>query len=446
MTVPWTLQLDPPAVAVNRTMFDLNPPAGGTLAVDTGGIDWGDAAITTYEANEQRWGSSVISYRVPNRTVSIPLFLGTDLYNSAESTRAQLQEKVAQFQRHGGWLLRQRQGALPLYADVVNATLTVPDVWGETGGIEPNVKLVLECLPDFYGDPIALDTINATGETAAVLQQSGSQAQIIGDHPGRATVTVIDSSGNQQFGLIWGFRSYWYSSATTAGLSYSAATSLIPASGATVSAITQMGIGAFGKEIDSWTFSHIGSYQVWARVYTASPNVSVNMLWGIGDASNLNDENPGVSLPSSPGFYLVNLGQVRLNPAPIGNQQWVGQLWGSTSTGTVSVSHDMLYLQPLDEASGALAGAFNTNPVIIASGRLQMRYDTIYRTITGGTVFTPVSLVGGDLPRIPPSGKENLPVQLLLKPSRGDLASNPDSGTDSFSVAVSYRPTWLFRP
>jgi hypothetical protein len=151
-------------------------------------------------------------------------------------------------------------------------------------------------------------------------------------------------------------------------------------------------------------------------------------------------------------FYLLNMGQVRLDPTPIGNQQWQARIEAINATGVASnASVDMLYLQPLDESAGQLTGNVTYAPhdvVMLANGRLQMRYDSMVRTILGGLVFAPVMEVGGDLPRIPPSGLEGLPVQIFLKPSRGNLSETnyPDAGIDNFTVSVSYRPSYLFRP
>ena len=86
----------------------------------------------------------------------------------------------------GGRLVRrQRNGALNLYADVVDAQLTVPDAWGEGGHFEPGVTLTLICLPDFYGDEISLDSVSATGVYTGVAAISGTAATILGDHPSR---------------------------------------------------------------------------------------------------------------------------------------------------------------------------------------------------------------------------------------------------------------------
>jgi hypothetical protein len=37
-------------------------------------------------------------------------------------------------------------------------------------------------------------------------------------------------------------------------------------------------------------------------------------------------------------------------------------------------------------------------------------------------------------------------LEVLLKPSRGDLQTEPDSGIDDLSARIFYRPCYLFRP
>lgn len=447
----WTVRIDPAAVAVARAELDLN---NGPIQVDQQGIDWGDAAITAFMANEQRWGSSVISYRVPNRQVVLPLFLGVS--GNAETARAQLTQKVAQFQREGGILLRQRGSGPPMYADIQNASLTMPDKWGETGGVEEGLKLTLECLPDFYGNLVTLDTLNVTAESAAVLLQGGAQAAILGDHPGRAQLTVMDSSGNQQFGFLWGFRARRYDPAASAKLIWIATSDLTPAAGAASGALTgahggnalvKAGVGTAWTDLAYLTGSHVGSYQVWARCSSPGAGQSFRFAWNMGDRFHgliLNDQK---TLPAANGLYLLNLGQVRFDPTPIGNQQWAGVVQTISAAGAQTPAIDALFLQPLDESAGnAMGSTVNSDPVILNNGRLNLRWDGVSRSIAGGAVFPPVGLPGGDLPRIPPSGLEGRAVQLFTKPSRGDLQTAADSGLDAYSVQVSYRPSYIHRP
>ncbi len=83
--------------------------------------------------------------------------------------------------------------------------------------------------------------------------------------------------------------------------------------------------------------------------------------------------------------------------------------------------------------------------VVYASQTSELRWNGMYRS-PGSSVYGPISVTTGDLPRLPPGGMENRPCRLLLKPTRGDLNVLADAGLDAFTVTVAYRPTWLFRP
>ena len=100
------------AQSLTRTTLSLNQ--GPTGAINVGpdpGIDWGEAQITAYEAEQETWGSTGRRFRVPNRIITIPLLLGGNgAAASAGDARQELHEKVALIQREGGWFKRQRRG------------------------------------------------------------------------------------------------------------------------------------------------------------------------------------------------------------------------------------------------------------------------------------------------------------------------------------------------
>ena len=270
-------------------MLDINNPStgiqiGGTRAGQ--GPDWGVSQITEYAAQQSRYGSTVADYVWPNRTITIPIVLGNQSVDPNTALQS-LREKVALFQREGGILRRQRSGALNLYADVVDAQLTVPDAWGEGGHFEPAVTLTLICLPDFYGDEISLDSVSATGVYTGVAAITGTTATILGDHPSRCPVIVTDTSGNNQLSLIWGLRSRYYDSAATAKLFYEAE-ALTPVNGAAVTGLSGASGGKRGNDHRTFprrrgcrccrrrsaattgNLTHQGSYRVWARCYSAT--------------------------------------------------------------------------------------------------------------------------------------------------------------------------------
>jgi hypothetical protein len=363
LTAYFQVTLDPAGVATGRTPLDLNDPAVTSMAIGPGAIDWGQATVTLYEA-DGTWGSVPVDYRVPNRVVTIPLLLGAGDSGQAgfDAARALLQQKVALFEQKGGWLQR---GDTGMYLDIVSASLTKPDAYGETGAIEPNVVLTLEAIPDFYGDEITLDAITATGVLDGVLKLATVPAVIEGDWPGRARIVVSDTSGDAQNGLLWGLRSTHYDAAATAKLVYEAE-ALTPVGGASVTALG----GASGGQVisqaslpaNSWVamlstnlaagtaMTHQGSYRVRARVYsTVEPQL--RFLWAPGSLSVpvINDQ---ITVPGAGAFYLVDLGPIRVDPAPVGANAWLGAIQVYAPSGG-AIYIDEIYYQPLDDGAGA---------------------------------------------------------------------------------------------
>lgn len=395
MSQTWTVILDPPSVATGRTPLNINELS---LQVYQAGIDWGESEMQAYEAEQQVWGSTVIDGRWPNRMVTIPLLAGADDSDQSEFETAltQLRQKVALFQREGGWLKRNTAADVGMYADVVNASLVLPDVLGETGNVEPNISLVLECLPDFYGTPIVLDTLSGEGAITGVLTLGGAPAYIEGDHPGRAQITVSDASGNDQLGLLWGLRGRYYDPAPTAALSYQAElmtplngamlTSLAGSSGAAALEQSDLPGGAWVSILltdllDGGPLTHVGSYGVWVRAYSPAATPALRLLWGVGGLA-VPVSNPAVTLPGAGGLYLVNLGQVRVDPASVGVTQWSGAVQVMAQNAGDAIALDEVFLVPLDEGAGQLSYV----PLPPASSVLTTMNTQTGTTFGGGTV------------------------------------------------------------
>jgi uncharacterized protein (DUF433 family) len=363
----WLVTLDPGSVIENRAELSLNSPS---IQIDgTKGIDWGTSEIMPFLATG-KYGEPITDSRVPNRVVTIPLLLGAGPNGTEaqeEEARAKLQAKVALFQREGGVLERKRGNGEPLYADIVYAALTIPDIMGELGGVEPNVNLVLTCKPDFYGEPIILDELTGTGNIVGILQQGGKQAVIAGDYPARATITLTDTSGNNQRSMLWGFRSASYSSAASAALEYDAYT-LSPINGAesVTNSSTYSGHAIEMKEppVESWypflettiasgstPLTHLGSYRVWARVWS-NGSAKLRLAWG-GDDATEPTFNEGRELPLSE-WYLLDLGEIRLEQPPVGEHWWKGILQAYVGIAPADVFVDRLWFQPVGENAGKL--------------------------------------------------------------------------------------------
>lgn len=62
-----------------------------------------------------------------------------------------------------------------------------------------------------------------------------------------------------------------------------------------------------------------------------------------------------------------------------------------------------------------------------------------YRQSEDGLGASPIGYPGSDLPRLPVSGPDESPVEIAVKPSRGQLGEIADSGKDKFKVQVTRR-------
>lgn len=359
--------LDPAEVATGRAELSLH---FGAILVRPEGPDWGDAELAQVMA-DGRVGSVPVDYRLPNRLVTIPLLLHTSGGMTFDQARARLQQKIGLLQREGGWLKRELRDGRKLYLDVVGATLAMGGHSHQAlGHADDQVDLILETLPDWYGDEIALDAITETtqAEIAQVLKQAGVNAVIAGDMPARCRIVLNETVSVAQRSLLWGLRSRHYDAATTARLAYDAS-ALTPLDAAFVSGATikHLGLGVAWTPVLSTDIAvggpltHAGRYRVWARAEsTNTGSVELRLVWDVGDLSAA-AENASVALPPRSQTYLVELGEVNLAPGP-GAHRWRGHIQARGAVGGEDVTIRRLLLQPVDESAGRVVA-----PVTIAS-------------------------------------------------------------------------------
>lgn len=385
--------LDPDEVAVARGELDIS----NYISFD--GIDWGTAEITAYMAEQAR-GQSPVDYRVPNRTVTIPLILrDVDDDLTFYEVRSALQAKVARFQAEGGWLKRvQSDSDTNLYLDVVNASLIIGGDWYQAHrDVDMKGQLVLECLPEFYGDEITLD--DHTETTAAEL--IFTETDIAGDYPARVRIVVDDDSAADQRGLIWSIRSRHYSSASTAMLAYEAE-SLLPLD--TAGRIAKVGasggtVVTHGTLSTNWTpvlstnipilsnawMTHQGTHRVFARVFgTAGSAIQARFLWDVGDFV-FPVANDAQTLYDAGTFQILDMGEVRLDPVPTGDHRWQGQIQAKGAVGGESFSIDRVWIANTDDGFGILR-----SPLVpvdnLGTYSARSEFNTEAGTITGDSL------------------------------------------------------------
>ncbi len=84
--------------------------------------------------------------------------------------------------------------------------------------------------------------------------------------------------------------------------------------------------------------------------------------------------------------------------------------------------------------------------VMYANQDAKLSDQGIYRMGSDGGGYGPVARPGADLPRLPAAGPEEQPVEIVLRPSRGDFDSIADSGIDEIEGSGMYRPCWATVP
>lgn len=354
-----TIILDPSEVATGRTALDITP----WIKVD--GVDWGDAEIVQYLAEANR-GQVPIDFRVPNRTIQIPLVLKALGGTAFSTVRTNFQAKAALFQREGGWIKRITSSGGTVFADLTNATLKLPGSWSQAHkDYDVEATLILEAIPDFYGNEIQLSDHVETTLPEVIFTETG----IKGDYPGRVRIVVDEDDGDIQRGMIWGFRSRNYSAAATAALAYQAealepmspavGTALTGASGGTV--VTHSGVGRIWTRIlgtdlgGTAALTHVGSYRAYARVRsTAAADLQIRFVWDVNDLTNPVENSTWYHPGGGTAFYIADLGQIRLDPSPVGTHQWAGQVQAKAGIASQNVQVDRIWFQPLDEYAGKL--------------------------------------------------------------------------------------------
>lgn len=389
-----TIVLDPSELAEERTQFDISP------WVRFDGVDWGAAEVEPYRAESDR-GENVIASRLPNRQITIPLVLRETGGTTFAKARSYIQAKAALAQREGLILRRITPAGGTAYLDVVSAGLTLSgDTYQARSGVAFDVKaeLRLEAIPDFYEPEVLLAESEETSaaELLKVISDPG------GDMPARVRIIVEDKQAEAQRSLIWAFRSRYYSAATTAKTAYqaeemqalgsSAAGSLTGASNGTAvsnTALPSVFTPVLGTNLGGTSYlTHKGTNRVYARLRSPDGTaVSAKLVWDVGDLVNPT-ENEAWTFPAGSAFFVADLGEVRLNPAPVGTHRWQARIDAKGTEGGEDINVDKVWIVNEDEGMGVLSA-----PPRATTGELKA-WDN-FNTHAAGTLTGKVASLGG---------------------------------------------------
>jgi len=388
------ITLDPPEVSSGRTELDLT---ARPIQVAYEGIDWGDAGVEAYLA-DQKYGSVAIDYRVANREIVIPLIL-TETYDiSFAAARGMLQQKVAMIQaERQGWLKRVTGNGGVVYADLVGATLRLPGSWEQAHKKRSaDAQLILTARPDFYGDEREGEDHVETSQAELIFKIT----DLIGDGPARVRVVVDEDQGRDQKSLIWSFRSRHYSDATRARYAFEAE-SLTPQDTATAGAA----LGASGGQAvghstltTSWTpvlsnyvagsgyMTHEGTYHCFARVLSGSGRaVQLRMVYDVGDLTNPTQNDPW-RIPAANGWFIADLGELQLHKLPLGQHLWAGQLQAIGDAGGENVYIDKLWIVNVDDGWGVLKASSDNEDITFTSFAARDEFNQSAGAVTGKTL------------------------------------------------------------
>ena len=353
-----TIIVDPTEVATGRTQFDITP------WVASAGPDWGDGAITAYMAQAQR-GDVPVDYRVPNRTITVPLSLRNVGGTTFSTARNLIQAKAAMIQQEGGWLKRVTSGGTAVFADVVNASLHLGGGWGQAyKDYDVDATLTLECIPDFYGAEVDLGVkIAANSEWTTAIQTDlslGAGKRIEGNYPARCRIVVTDDQPIARYGVIWALRSKNYTSSAANDIRF-AASELT----AIDSSIGTDWTSLYSTDRDSGTaplgaLVHQGTHRVWVRMVVPDDSIEFRLVWDVGDMTLPVINAPVVcNWASAGGAFMLDLGEVRLDAPPVGTHRWKGLIQArALVAGSTVTLHDM-WVYPVEEGYGVLRAALN---------------------------------------------------------------------------------------
>jgi hypothetical protein len=189
-------------------------------------------------------------------------------------------------------------------------------------------------------------------------------------YPGRVRIVVNNDQGGSidYHGLLWGFRSRYYSNAAGAALAYEAealtpldAGTIVARSGATNGTVVRhpsLPGGAWCPVLStniggSAYLTHQGTYRVWARCYSGTAVPQLKFLWDVGDLTGPTT-NDTVQVPGAANFYMLDFGQIRIDAAPVGTHRWAGVFQAKAANQGDQVEIDRVWFQPLDDGAGKL--------------------------------------------------------------------------------------------
>jgi len=355
-------------------------------------------------------GEPFVQGRHHNRTISLTLLAKTATDALTQTAVQGLMMKIDKMRREGGTLKWTTQAGTVVVADVLFAQVK-SELTLELYALNKAVKVTadFQCKPYLRGAEVQLADHAETVLPVCV----GVDTSVGGDVPALTKVLIDEDQNVNQWWMIWGIQSRYYSSATSAALFYEAeGRTITGGSGAIVTQTGASGGGAnnaveFTCDTDYQAMlstqasgagahlSHIGNFRVFARVLTPTANtgiVSIALNWGMGDFL-VSTVNTPIVFPTDSWdntFRLLDLGQVRITPVVAGTQRWEGRFLIRSTVPGDKVRIDHFFLVPIDEGSGEVSGVVREQVPTSFTGR-----DSFAGTTAGVALNGRVAPTGG---------------------------------------------------
>ena len=360
-----------------------------------------------YSSSVDTEGELAVSRRYGNRTITLRIAM--DESGANNTLLDALQMKFAKLQREGGTLKRTRKdGSTIRIYDIVTG-----DGWGILYDHAYLLAHSAEVAVTFPASPLArgaevelgTDTVETT--LPCLIKTVTGPA---GDAPalGRLLIDNDDATNDQRW-LTWGLQSRNYSNATTAALFYEAE-ALTPQGGAAIATRTGASGGGTNNVISTGGlelpqqfksilslkllagtyFTHVGQYNVYARVLASTTATRLALQWGQGDFL-VQGTNAEVGPVIASEFCLVDLGQVDIERAVTGTNRWEGRILArAVGVNGAAMEIDCVFLVPVTEGFGQVSAVAR-----FAAPSAQNAQDSFFATTTGGALSARVAPLGG---------------------------------------------------
>lgn len=321
-----------------------------------------------------------------NREINLQVRVTGSSAADLESKLGALYQMLGQINRKGGSLKLTSPNSTVVYFDLT------PEAEGgcqfTSGYVARNravVSLRLAARPFWRAAEIDLGSNSETTLPWLVFTDTG----VKGDVPALGRLVVTDSAGADQWTVIVGVQSEYYSNAATEALAYQAedftvlstSTKVAGAAGASGAGsnvirntdLTTTLQALLKSEIDAsnLALTHKGDFRIWARLYRPTGNtgaVTVRLEWAEGDYHNpaLNDPVAYAANDREGVFTWANLGTVHISPD---SDRWEFRLLASSTIPGDEIDVDCFLLFPTTEGYIELSGLLNLAVPSLLSAR-----------------------------------------------------------------------------